>query len=176
MKKSVGEKSLIQAKNSFELFQGVSPSKKDPTYKQEEAKYVFLLERSEREMGHLVRENGVLREKLFEVRDLLLEFNDWVDRELFGSTEVDKYKQKTRFPLNHNLIFKKESLVDEFGELIETAKDGILQLRTHFRGETAQKTRSSELLPNLNREGVEELNFKKKRVKPELSKTDRNRR
>ena len=30
MKKSVGEKSLVQAKNSFEIYEGLSPVKREP--------------------------------------------------------------------------------------------------------------------------------------------------
>jgi len=54
MKKSVGEKSLQGAKNSFEVFQCLSPTKKEAS-KQDEAKYIFLLERNERYMNDLVR-------------------------------------------------------------------------------------------------------------------------
>ena len=74
-----------------------------------------------------------------------------MDKELFGESDVDQFKRKTRFPLNHNLLFKKESLVEELAGLMETAKDGILQLRDFYRGGAPvaqKKTRSSELLPN----------------------------
>jgi len=48
----------------------------------------------------------------------MLDFNEWVDRELFGEGEADPYKRTSRFPINHNLLFKRESLVDEFSELL----------------------------------------------------------
>lgn len=35
-------------------------------------------------MNDLVRENGMLREKLFELRETMLDFNEWIDKELFG--------------------------------------------------------------------------------------------
>ena len=80
-----------------------------------------------------------------------MDFNEWIDKELFGESDSDRFKRKTRFPLNHNLVFKKESLVDELSQLMETAKDGILQLRDFYRGNnisSQKKTRSSELLPS----------------------------
>jgi hypothetical protein len=63
------------------------------------------------------------------VREELLDFNEWVDKELFGEVEGDPFKRQSRFPFNHNLLFKKESLTDELRELLEVAKDGVKQLR-----------------------------------------------
>lgn len=54
MKKSVGEKAMSAAKNSFEVYENLSPSKKEG-FKQDESKYTFLLERNEREMSQMVR-------------------------------------------------------------------------------------------------------------------------
>ena len=48
MKKSVGEKSLNQAKNSFEIFEVASPFKREPSTKETDTKYSFLLERNEK--------------------------------------------------------------------------------------------------------------------------------
>lgn len=104
MKKSVGEKNNSAAKNSFEIFETLSPAK---LHSKDESKYIFLLERSEREIAQLTRENAVIREKVFELRDKLLDFNEWIDKELFGEATNDPFKRNSRFPLNHNLLFKK---------------------------------------------------------------------
>lgn len=58
MRRSVGEKPQ-QARNSFEVFEELarSPRKADPN----EDKYVFLLERNERERNQLAEENAVLK-------------------------------------------------------------------------------------------------------------------
>ncbi len=92
---------------------------------------------------------------------------------MFGEKEVDSFKRHSRFPFNHNLLFKKESLTDELSNLLEVAKDGIKQLRDMFRGEGSlenRKARSSDLL--IGRDGKEELNFKKLK-RQDSSKTDR---
>jgi hypothetical protein len=60
--------------------------------------------------------------------------------------------------------------------LLETARDGITQLRDIYRGMAPQmekKARSSELLPR-NFEDFD-LKFKKKVSKPDYMKTDRSR-
>lgn len=66
-------------------------------------------------------------------------------------------------------------MVDEFSDLLETARDGITQLRDIFRGMNPpmneKKARSSELLPR-NFEDLD-LKFKKKVSKPEFIRTDR---
>lgn len=110
------------------------------------------------------------------MRQKLLDFNEWVDRELFGEGESDPYKRNSRFPLNHNMLFKKQSLVDEFAELLQTARDGITQLRDLYRGMNLvmeKKARSSELLPRHFDEL--DLKFKKKVSKPDFMRTDQSR-
>lgn len=90
---------------------------------------------------------------------------------MFGEKETDSFKRHSRFPFNHNLLFKKESLTDELGALLEVTKDGIKQLRDMFREGPERKARSSDLL--VGRDGAEELNFKKKLMRQDSSKTER---
>jgi len=73
------------------------------------------------------------------LREELLNFNEWIDQELFGESDPNKFQRNSKFPLSHNLIFKKESLVDEFSSLLETAKDGIIQLRDLYKGGILQE-------------------------------------
>jgi hypothetical protein len=60
MKKSVGEKST-PLKGSFEVYLPTKSAGKE----EETDKYAFLLERNERELSLAVKENALLREKLF---------------------------------------------------------------------------------------------------------------
>lgn len=95
------------------------------------------------------------------MRDLLEELSQWVDEHLFGQKDT---QPQTRFFINHHLLFRKDSIIPELIELIETAKDGLLQLRNLFR--TPQ--RSAETLPMTpDKEGF------KKKAKVEAAKTER---
>ena len=72
------------------------------------------------------------------MRDSLVQFNMWIDREIFGEDVEDSSEPPRayahKFYLNHNLLFKKESLTEEFSQLLDVTKDGLLQLREIFRG------------------------------------------
>jgi hypothetical protein len=94
------------------------------------------------------------------VRDLLEELAQWIDEHLFGQKNA---QPQTRFFINHHLLFRKDSILPEFIELIETAKDGLLQLRNLFR--TPQRTDALPLTPD--KEGF------KKKAKLEPAKTER---
>jgi hypothetical protein len=162
LKKSVGEKS--SAKGSFEVFLPL----RAPTKEEETDKYAFLLERNERELSLAVKENVLLREKVFEMRELLVHFNVWIDREIFGEQVEDSAEPPRaydrKFYINHNLLFKKESLTHEFAALLETTKDGLIHLREITRGNRSP--------PRVDRLEEGELNFKKKPSRREI-KTDR---
>lgn len=150
MKRNVGEKST-PGKATFEVY--LPPH--TPT-KEETDKYSFLLERNERELAQAVRENSLLREKIFEIRESLVHFNVWIDREIFGEQieeDTDSRGYNRVFYLNHNLLFKKESLTEELNNLLETTKDGLIQLRDMFR---------SSKSPPRTSEKEEVLDFRKK--------------
>jgi hypothetical protein len=59
-------------------------------------------------------ENLLLRNKIFEIRELLVAFAEWIDVELFGQTleSAKKFSEK-KFICNHNLIFAKNSLIED---------------------------------------------------------------
>jgi hypothetical protein len=100
----------------------------------------------------------------------LVRFNAWIDREIFGEDVEDGpelprgYDRK--FYINHNLLFKKESLTEELDALLDLTRDGLTQLREINRG-----NRSPPRLPEGKAEEVE-LNFRKKPSRREI-KTDR---
>jgi hypothetical protein len=83
-----------------------------------------------------------------------------VDREIFG--ERDEDKPSCKFFINHNLLLRKESLVQELADLIEVTKDGLLQLRQISKNSTAQTTNRMTKSTQLMEMREEESNFKKK--------------
>lgn len=63
MKKNVGDKTV--GKNSFEVFQGLGNRTPCKDRQSNDDKYAFLMERNERELSMTVKENSMLREKIF---------------------------------------------------------------------------------------------------------------
>jgi hypothetical protein len=51
-----------------------------------------------------------------------------VDREVFGETQEGP-RTEDRFPVEHHLLIGKDILTRQLHALIESTKDGILQLR-----------------------------------------------
>lgn len=99
-----------------------------------------------------------MREKLGEVREKLVEFNLWVDRELFGEQPGESVQAaQGKFYHNHHLLLTKDCLTAELAQLLEVAKEGILQLREMSRGNLTPVRRREEV-PALRGE----LSFKKK--------------
>ena len=45
-----------------------------------------MLEKYEKEKKVIVNENTLLRGKVFEIREVLVKFAEWIDVELFGQT------------------------------------------------------------------------------------------
>ena len=78
-----------------------------------------MLEKYEKEKKLFTNENLVLRNKVFEIRELLSGFAEWIDVELFGQNleSAKKFNEK-RFICNHNLIFAKNSLIDDLQNII----------------------------------------------------------
>lgn len=69
---SAGER-LPQAKNSFEVLERLpeeSPKKEALRYGEQD-KYVYLIERTEKELAEVVRENSLMREKIYGIREEL---------------------------------------------------------------------------------------------------------
>lgn len=62
-----------------------------------------------------------MKEKLYDIREEIVHFAEWIDSNVFG--EKNSYANK--FIINHNLLFRKESIVDEFNEILNDAKSGI---------------------------------------------------
>jgi hypothetical protein len=77
MNKSVGEKGT-PGKSTFDVY--IPPKQAEREGERESDKYGFLLERNERELSLAMKENSLLREKLFEIRESLVRFNAWIDR------------------------------------------------------------------------------------------------
>ena len=67
----------------------------------------------------------MLKEKLYDIRGEIISFAEWIDLNVFGESKTN-YQNK--FIVNHNLLFRKESIVDEFNEILEDAKNGMLQV------------------------------------------------
>jgi hypothetical protein len=107
-----------------------------------------------------MRENSLLREKLFDIRESLVNFNKWIDGEIFGQSTEESRAEKvygSKFYLNHNLLFKKESLADELENLVTVTKNGLTELREICRGnKSPPKLQATEL------KLAEGLSFKKK--------------
>ena len=74
-----------------------------------------------------MKENLLLKEKVFDIREVIVEFAEWIDVELFGVSSVSSYRNKLL--INHNLMFRKECIVSELRDIIGIAKNGIRQIQ-----------------------------------------------
>ena len=54
-----------------------------------------------------------------------MSFAEWIDQHVYREKNPS---YKNSFIVNHNLLFRKESIVDELKDVIESAKDGIVQI------------------------------------------------
>ena len=89
-----------------------------------------MVEKYEKEKKIFLNENTLLRGKLFQVRELLVKFAEWIDVELFGqSIEQAKKLMEKKFICNHNLMFSQNALINDLNEVLNEAKNGIQQLQ-----------------------------------------------
>lgn len=67
---------------------------------------------------------------MYEVRDELVGFTEWIEVELFGqSLESTRKFLEKRFICNHNLRFSRRALIEDLVEVIGQAKQGVQQLQ-----------------------------------------------
>jgi hypothetical protein len=135
MKKSVGEKASL--KNvSFQVYEACEKFSNTEDYD----KLTELTNIYEKERKNFVSENLLLRQKIYLLREELVKFAEWIDQIVFRQS-APNYSNKML--INHNLLFRKESLVDEFKEILEEAKGGISQIATaHLEQHNIKMTRS----------------------------------
>ena len=71
-----------------------------------------MVEKYEKEKKIIANENTLLRGKVFDIREVLLKFAEWIDVELFGQTlEKTRKMLEKKFICNHNLLFSKDALM-----------------------------------------------------------------